>query len=85
LRQSVAGKLGVDTLEFGVGDNLSGGQVEAGKYVSQDVFVSTKQQVGGENQQEYAIEYDIAPNWQFRSSTSPQGKSGSDIFWRKRY
>jgi autotransporter translocation and assembly factor TamB len=86
LRQSVASKLGVDTLEFGVGDNLSGGEVSAGKYVTQDVFVSTKQQLGGEQQQqEYAIEYDIAPNWQLRSSTSPQGKSGSDIFWRKRY
>jgi translocation and assembly module TamB len=87
LRKSVAGKLGVDTLELGVGDNLNSGQVQAGKYVTQDVFVSTKQQVGGgaERQQEYAIEYDIAPNWQFRSSTSPQGNSGSDIFWRKRY
>ena len=86
LRQSVASKLGVDTLEFGVGDNLSGGEVSAGKYVTQDVFVSTKQQLGGEQQQqEYAIEYDLAPNWQLRSSTSPQGKSGSDIFWRKRY
>ena len=85
LRQSVAGKLGVDTLEFGVGDNLSGGQVSAGKYVTQDVFVSTKQQVGGEKQQEYSVEYDITPNWQFKSSTSPQGNSGSDIFWHKRY
>jgi translocation and assembly module TamB len=85
LRQSVAGKLGVDTLEFGAGDNLSGGEVSAGKYVAQDVFVSTKQQIGGEKQQEYAVEYDIAPNWQIRSSTNPQGNSGIDIFWRKRY
>jgi translocation and assembly module TamB len=85
LRQSVAGKLGVDTLEFGVGDNLRGGEISAGKYVTPDVFVSTKQQIGTEQQQEYAIEYDIAPNWQIRSSTSPQGNSGVDIFWRKRY
>lgn len=85
LRQSVASKLGVDSLEVGLGDNLSGGQLETGKYVTQDVFVSTKQQLGGERQQEYAIEYDIAPNWQIKSSTSPQGNSGFDIFWRKRY
>jgi translocation and assembly module TamB len=85
LRQSVAGKLGVDTLEFGAGDNLSSGEVSAGKYVTQDVFVSTKQQIGGEKQQEYAVEYDIAPNWQIKSSTNPQGNSGIDIFWRKRY
>jgi translocation and assembly module TamB len=85
LRQSVAGKLGVDTLEFGVGDNLNSGQVEAGKYITQDVFVSTKQQLGGERQQEYGVEYDIAPNWQLKSSTSPQGNSGFDIIWRKQY
>ena len=85
LRQSVASKLGVDVLDFGVGDDLRGAQVSAGKYVTQDVFVSTKQQIGGENQQEFAIEYDIAPNWQIKSSTSPQGNSGIDIFWRKRY
>ena len=85
LRQSVARKLGVDTLEFGVGDNLAGGQVEAGKYVTSDVFVSTKQQFGGEKQQEYAIEYEVAPNWNIKSSTSPQGNSGIDILWRKQY
>jgi translocation and assembly module TamB len=85
LRQSVASKLGVDTLDFGVGDNLRGGEVSAGKYVTQDVFVSTKQQIGGATQQEYAVEYDIAPNWQIKSSTNPQGNSGVDIFWRKRY
>ena len=85
LRQSVARKLGVDTLEFGVGDDLAGGQVEAGKYVSSDVFVSTKQQFGGGQQQEYAIEYEFAPNWQIKTSTSPQGNSGIDIVWRKRY
>jgi autotransporter translocation and assembly factor TamB len=85
LRQSVASKLGVDTLEVGVADNVSGGQVEAGKYVTQDVFVSTKQQLGGEKQQEYSVEYDIAPNWQIKSSTSPKGNSGFDIFWRKQY
>ncbi|HEU4341330.1 MAG TPA: translocation/assembly module TamB domain-containing protein [Candidatus Binatia bacterium] len=85
LRQSVARKLGVDTLEFGVGENLAGGQIEAGKYVTSDVFVSTKQQFGGDGRQEYAIEYEIAPNWQIKSSTSPQGNSGIDIFWRKHY
>jgi autotransporter translocation and assembly factor TamB len=85
LRQSVASKLGVDTLDFGVGDNLRGGEVSAGKYVTQDVFVSTKQQIGDESQQEFAVEYDIAPNWQIKSSTDSQGNSGVDIFWRKRY
>ena len=85
LKQSVARRLGVDTLEFGTGDNLTQGQVEVGKYVRDDVFVSATQQFGGESEQEYAVEYDVAPNWQIKSSTTSQGKSGIDLFWKKQY
>lgn len=85
LRQSVARKLGLDTLEFGVGDNLAGGQLQAGKYITNDIFVSTSQQFGSDSKQEYSIEYDLAPNWQIKSSTTPHGNSGIDIFWHKQY
>jgi translocation and assembly module TamB len=85
LRQSVARKLGLDTLQFGATEGLSGGQVEAGKYVTSDIFVSTSQQFGTESKQEYSIDYDLAPNWQIKSSTTPQGNSGIDLFWRKQY
>ena len=85
LRQSVAGKLGVDILDFGVGDDLRGGQVSAGKYVTQDVFVSTKQQIGGESQQEYFRRIRHRSQLANQKLDQPQGNSGIDIFWRKRY
>ncbi|HWP56815.1 MAG TPA: translocation/assembly module TamB domain-containing protein [Candidatus Acidoferrales bacterium] len=85
LTQSVARRLGVDTLQYGVGENLGQGQLEVGKYVREDVFVSATQQFGGEKQQEYSVEYEIAPNWQIKSSTTSDGKSGIDLFWKKQY
>ena len=85
LKGSVAEQLGLDTLDFNVGDNLSAGQIGAGKYITDDVFVSTKQQIGVEHAQEYSIEYNITPEWQIKSSTDPEGKSSIDLFWRKRY
>ena len=87
LTQSVARRLGLDILDFDVGDNQAQGQVGVGigKYITQDVFVSTRQQFGNEQEQEYSVEYNIAPNWQIKSSTNPKGDSGVDVFWRKQY
>jgi autotransporter translocation and assembly factor TamB len=85
LKQSVASSLGLDIVEVGAGDTLSQTQVEVGKYVRDDVFVSATQQFGGEQEQEYAIEYNVTPNVQIKSSTTSQGKSGIDIFWKKQY
>jgi autotransporter translocation and assembly factor TamB len=85
LRQSVAERLGVDNLEFDVGEG-GGSKVGVGKYVTKDVFVSTSQQLGGDQKdQEYSIEYEIAPNWQLKSSTTSSGDSGIDLFWRRQY
>jgi autotransporter translocation and assembly factor TamB len=85
LQRSVASKLGLDTLQFGASEGFTGGQVEAGKYVTSDIFVSTSQQFGTQSSQEYSVEYNVAPNWQIKSSTTPHGNSGIDIFWRKQY
>lgn len=84
LRQSVARHLGLDNLEFDVGENLQG-RVAVGKYVREDVFVSASQGLGKEKEQEYSIEYQIAPDWQLKSSTTSEGKSGIDLFWGKNY
>jgi translocation and assembly module TamB len=85
LERSVADSLGLDILNLDVGNNLASGQIGVGKYIRNDVFVSTQQQIGGEKQQEYSIEYNITPDWQIKSSTSPEGESSIDLFWRKNY
>jgi translocation and assembly module TamB len=84
LRQSVAERLGVDNLEFDVGEG-GGTKIGVGKYVTRDVYISTSQQLDEKKQQEYSIEYEIAPSWELKSSTTSRGESGIDIFWRKQY
>jgi translocation and assembly module TamB len=85
LRRSVAKRLGVDNLEFGFGESVSEARIGVGKYVSEDVYVSASQEFGAEKKQEYVIEYNMTPNWQFKGSTTPHGNSGVDLIWRKQY
>jgi translocation and assembly module TamB len=85
LRQSVARKLGVDSLEFSLGSGSEPGKVGVGKYVHEDVYVSASQQIGGEKAQEYSLEYQITPRWQLKGSTESGKNSGIDLFWHKRY
>jgi autotransporter translocation and assembly factor TamB len=85
LRQSVARKLGVDSLDVAVGTAGTPGKVAVGKYVRENVYVSASQQLGGEKQQEYSVEYQITPNWQLKGSTESGRNSGVDLFWHKRY
>ncbi|HWO40785.1 MAG TPA: translocation/assembly module TamB domain-containing protein [Candidatus Eisenbacteria bacterium] len=85
LRQSVAKRLGVDNLEFGFGEKTGEPRVGVGKYITQDIYVSGAQELGNEAQQEYSLEYNISPNWQVKGSTTPQGQSGIDLFWRRQY
>jgi len=85
LRQSIARHLGVDTLDVEVATPGSPGKVAAGKYVRDNVYVSAAQQLGGDKQQEYAVEYQVSSNWQLRGSTESGRNSGIDIFWHKRY
>ncbi|MGH7769641.1 MAG: translocation/assembly module TamB domain-containing protein [Candidatus Binatia bacterium] len=85
LRNSVARKLGVDSLDVMVGTAGTPGKVAVGKYVKENVYVSAAQQLGGEKQQEYSVEYHITPNWQLKGSTESGRNSGVDLFWHKRY
>src|SRR5262249_4064891 len=89
LRRAVAEKLGLDNLEFDVGNTVSQSRIGAGKYLSENVFVSTSHSsmsADRKNQgQEFAVEYQMRENWQLKASTTTTGNNGVDIFWQKRY
>ncbi len=85
LRQSVAKRLGLDTLDVQVGAAGEPAKIGVGKYVRDNVYVSASQQLGGDKQQEYAVEYQITPSWQLKGSTESGRNSGVDLFWHKRY
>ena len=85
LRRSIANKLGLDNLEFDMGQNIGQEKVTVGKYVLKDVYVSTSQQLGEKQEREVSVEYQIDRRWQVKGSTTSRGTSGVDIFWQKRY
>jgi autotransporter translocation and assembly factor TamB len=60
-------------------------QVVVDKYAKENVYVSAAQQLRGEKQQEYSVEYQITPQWQLKGSTESGRNSGGDLFWHKRY
>ncbi|HYH39153.1 MAG TPA: translocation/assembly module TamB domain-containing protein [Azospirillum sp.] len=63
LLDQVRKRLGVDRLEFTGGENGKGGAVQAGRYVSDRVYVGVEQGVGAGNGQSRAkVEVDITKN-----------------------
>ncbi len=85
LRRSLAEELGIENLELDVGRTLDRSRIGAGKYLSDDVFVSTSQQLGNTNSREFSIEYHLDQNWQIKATANTRGNDGIDIFWQKRY
>jgi autotransporter translocation and assembly factor TamB len=86
LRQSVANALGVDDLQFDTGTaGLQDARVSIGKYVADDIFVSLAHRFGAESVEEVRIEYVIRPGWSLETSTDTLGRSGVDLFWKRRY
>lgn len=85
LRQSIANKLGLDNLEFDMGQSIGQGRVRVGKYLIKDVYVSTSQQLGEKQEREASVEYQIDRQWQLKGSTTSRGTSGVDVLWQKRY
>jgi translocation and assembly module TamB len=86
LRQSLAEHLGVDDLEFGMGESPGQSTIGVGKYIAPGVFVSTSQQIGGDGQgRNVSIEYQLNNQWQLKGTTTAEGNNGVDILWQKQY
>jgi translocation and assembly module TamB len=86
LRQSVANALGVDDLQLDTGTTgLQDAKVSVGKYVAKDIFVSLAHRFGTQGGEEVRVEYRFRPNWSLETNTDTFGKSGVDLFWKRRY
>ena len=88
--RSVADALGLSELGLGLGLNLSdvgfsGEQVRFGRNLNRKTRISASHSMGGKAGQEVAIDYEISPNIDLRTTTSSKGSSGADIIWRQRY
>lgn len=86
LRQSVSDVLGLDALGIDLsGLDLSGGYIGFGRALTRKTRISATQSIGGEQGQEVAIDYEITPDLDLRTSANSKGSSSADIIWHKRY
>jgi autotransporter translocation and assembly factor TamB len=87
LRESLMNTFGIDTFDVSMGNEAAGepGQVQAGRYISQDVFVSIAQEFGMRAGQVLSVEYAIRYSISVRGSVSTVGTGALDLLWRRRY
>jgi translocation and assembly module TamB len=87
LRQSLMSTFGIDTFDVSMGNEAAGepGQVQAGRYISRDVFVSIAQEFGLRAGQVLSVEYAIRYSLSVRGSVSTTGTGSLDLLWRRRY
>jgi len=85
LRTSVMNTLGLETLEVEMPEGVQPGKVSAGRYVSDDVFVSLGQEFGRRAAQVVGLEYYLGRSISVRASTTTRGDSAIDLLWRYRY
>ncbi|RPH63902.1 MAG: translocation/assembly module TamB, partial [Myxococcaceae bacterium] len=92
LKTAVSDKVGLDVLSIEGGDEglLQGSTLEAGKYITDDLYLGYAGKVGAdptkyENSNAVRLEYQFLPRWSFEA-TYGDAKSGSaDIVWTRDY
>ncbi len=83
---SVRDGLGLDTLEVELPEGEEDtGQVTVGRHVTRDVLVSVGHEFGSTVAEVFGVEYGITPSISVRGSTTTDGRSAVDLFWRRRY
>ena len=93
LKSAVSDKVGLDVLSVEAGDSgqlLQGASLEAGKYITDDIYLGYAGKVGAdptkyENSNAVKLEYQFLPRWSLEA-TYGDAKSGSaDIVWTRDY
>jgi len=77
-------RLGVDRLEFTTGENGRGGAVEAGRYVSDRVYVGVEQGIGA-NQSRATVEVDITKNIKAEADVGADAETRLGVKWELNY
>ncbi|MCW2237262.1 translocation/assembly module TamB domain-containing protein [Azospirillum canadense] len=76
--------LGVDRLEFTSGENGKGGAVQAGRYVSDRVYVGVEQGIGA-NQSRATVEVDITKNIKAEADVGADSETRLGVKWEWNY
>ena len=84
LLDRVRRELGVDRLDFTTGENGRGGAVEAGRYVSDRVYVGVEQGIGA-NQSRATVEVDITKNIKAEADVGADSETRLGVKWEMNY
>jgi translocation and assembly module TamB len=85
LEKTLGKALGLDTIEISSGEHVGSGSFKVGRYVTQDLFLSLEREVGHDSGTNVGLEYNINRRLKVRGSSSDQGASAVDLFWRLEY
>jgi translocation and assembly module TamB len=77
--------VGLDTIEVSAGDQLGTGTVKAGRYVTQDIFLSYERELGGDNANTVGVEYSLNRRLKLKGTGSDLGETALDLLWRLDY
>src|SRR5262249_14632811 len=82
--QSVTRALGLETKGIQV-EELSTERIALGTYLTDKTYVTLGQDIGNQQGQELAVQYEFVPHWSIETSTSTIGGSGLDLIWHRSY
>jgi autotransporter translocation and assembly factor TamB len=85
LEKTLGKSLGLDTIEINSGEQLGTGSVKAGRYVTQDLFLSLEREFGRDSGMAVGLEYSLTRRLKVRGSSSDQGATALDFLWRLDY
>jgi translocation and assembly module TamB len=90
LQKAVAKRLPLDVLTIEPGEGLSGTRLEAGTYLTDDVYVAYVGRIGAdplkhENSNEFQLEYQLSRRWSFEGTYGDARSGSADLVWTKHY
>jgi translocation and assembly module TamB len=92
LQKTLARHLPLDvlTIDTGTGQGLSGTQLEAGRYVTDRLYVGYVGRVGADparyqNRNAVHLEFQLTERWQITGEYGDVGTGSADLMWKKSY
>jgi translocation and assembly module TamB len=92
LKSAVSDKVGLDVLSVAAGDEgtLHGASLEAGKYLTDELYLGYAGKVGAdpnkyENANAVRLEYQFLPRWTFEAVYGDAKSGSADIVWTRDY
>ena len=90
LQKSLSKKLPFDVLTIEAGNGLGAAQLEAGTYVTSELYVGYVGRLGADpallqNRNAVHLEYELGSHWSFQGEYGDANTGSADMVWTKRY